>query len=372
VPDLPEKLKKLLDGLLPFLETSPPWLKEWVYVWIILSFITIAVVMVSYLISKINLEQKKSLEYFTIDQPRNDGVIPLGDNRSWSISGKFPLAEYDVSVPPISVDVYKQPEHDRIQHGEVRPDNVWGTWLFEPLKFPGDGSFEIVVSATLNKSHTEHVIQVKCLPKRTAYEESITKVRELRGAKQLSLQTGESVSLPDVYTQLGKLQDQLLREFLSKEHPTDQDLTAALRTVFEALNMLDPVLPLFPDDPNLQNFRASFLKDYAQIMLAQNRTSDAARFLDEATKMFEAIHQQYPHDANAWNGLGTVAAMRGDAAVEQSAAAAIADYRSALFYIDESLKIEPDNQFALSDQKLAQKKLRELEEAAPQHPNGAD
>jgi tetratricopeptide (TPR) repeat protein len=78
----------------------------------------------------------------------------------------------------------------------------------------------------------------------------------------------------------------------------------------------------------------------------QGRAADANRALDESGKMFEAIHQQDPHDPAAWNGLGSVAAIRGD-------------YQTALLYINAALKIKPDYAEAAHDKAAIQRVLRE-------------
>ena len=352
--DVLEKLTKLPDQILPFVETAPPWLKVWIYVWIVLTFLTFATVMVSYLVSKQRVAHEQSLERFTVEQPRDGEEIPLGENRSWAAGGRFPLVAYDMEHPPITIDVYKLPELAPVQHGEVRPDNVLGVWRFEPLKFPNDGAFEIVIGATLGGMRTDHRLEVKCRTKEVAYRNSIEKTRAARDAIQLTPRTRESVSLPDLKNQLYELQYRLYGQYFEKPEPlTPQDLSASLETVLEALNLLDPVLPLFPDDFQLQNFRAYFLKDYAQIVRDQGRTADANRALDESSKMFEAIHQQDPHDPAAWNGLGSVAATRGD-------------YQAALLYINAALEIKPDYAEAAYDKAEIQRVLREQAAAVKQ------
>lgn len=50
--DAPSKFLNLLDHLLPFLAVCPPFLKIWIYVLILLNFITIAGVSVYYLRAK--------------------------------------------------------------------------------------------------------------------------------------------------------------------------------------------------------------------------------------------------------------------------------------------------------------------------------
>jgi len=223
-------------------------------------------------------------------------------------------------------------------------------WRFEPLNFPTDGPFEILIGATLGGRRMEHLLQVQCLTKATAYENSINGDRAIRDAGKPMPRTRDSVSLPELKNQLFELQNRLYEQYFTKSHPSAQDLAVSLETVFEALNLLDPVLPLFPDDYELQNFRAYFLKDYAEIMLDENRQVEANRALDDSATMFEAIHQQNPQDASSWNGLGSVAALRGD-------------YHSALFYIEGALRIAPNYDAALHDRELVLGKLREQQAA---------
>lgn len=134
--ELLDKLTKFPDQILPFVESAPQWLKLWIYILIVLNFVTIATVMVSYLISKQRVVQEQSLERFTLDQPKDGESIPLGDNRTWAVGGKFPLVAYDMAHPPITVDVYKLPDLESVQHGEVRPDNVLGVWRSAAVSSP--------------------------------------------------------------------------------------------------------------------------------------------------------------------------------------------------------------------------------------------
>src|SRR5262249_34641835 len=100
----------------------------------------------------------------------------------------------------------------------------------------------------------------------------------------------------------------------------------------------DPVLPQSPDDFELQNFRAYFLKDYGMVQRDLNHPQEAQTAFREAGKMFEAVRQQKPDDPSAWNGLGSVAALSGD-------------YNTALHYINKALQIQPDYSAAIEDRK---------------------
>jgi hypothetical protein len=80
----------------------------------------------------------------------------------------------------------------------------------------------------------------------------INRNRESRDAGQLTSRTRENVSLPDLKHQLFDLQNRLYTQYFLKQHPAQQDLSVSLETIFEALNLLDPILPLFPNDFDLQ------------------------------------------------------------------------------------------------------------------------
>ena len=64
--------------------------------------------------------------------------------------------------------------------------------------------------------------------------------------------------------------------------------------------------------------------------------------------MFEIIRQQQPEDPAAWNGLGSVALLRGEP-----------DH--ALVYIDRALEIEPDYAAAKHDREIALQMLKRQE-----------
>ena len=95
----------------------------------------------------------------------------------------------------------------------------------------------------------------------------------------------------------------------------------------------------FPNDLWLQQVRAYTFKNYALLMRSLNRMDEFNRGLSEAEKMFEAIRDQDPKEAGAWNGLGSVAAIRGE-------------YQKALVYIDMALEIAPDYEAALQDKEM--------------------
>ena len=80
--------------------------------------------------------------------------------------------------------------------------------------------------------------------------------------------------------------------------------------VNQGLDLVDSALPLWPNNFDLQNARAFFLKNYA--MLDQHlKRPEAKQALDEAKLMFEAVREQKAQDTHAWNGLGSVYLMSG-------------------------------------------------------------
>jgi hypothetical protein len=75
--DVLDRLLKLLDQLLPFLDSAPAWLRMWIYLLIVLNFVTIAGLSVSYLVSKQKRSESESFQHFSIDTPAAQALIPL-------------------------------------------------------------------------------------------------------------------------------------------------------------------------------------------------------------------------------------------------------------------------------------------------------
>ena len=347
--DALNRLMKFLDQLLPFLESSPLWLKYWIYVLIFLNFATIAGLSVSYLISKQQRAEAGSLQYFSIDGPRDSEEIPLGDNRTWMLVGKFPVLTGDQELEHnVTVEVHKLPDREAIpQDGKARISTALGAWRFESAKFAGEGSYEIIATAFVGRNSLWREVIVKCRDKATAYRESIEKDRALRGAPKLAWAKPENISLDQIVNQLFDKQNEFEQRYIR-----DNDPAGALTTVNAALDLVEPVLPLFSDDFVLQDMRAYFLKDYGMIMLRNmGRIADGQRSLDEAGKMFAAVREQKPDDESAWNGLGSVALLRGDP-------------RSALQYIDRALELRPDYPDALIDRQTAIEEIKKQEQSS--------
>lgn len=280
---------------------------------------------------------------FSIVRPNNNDELPLGEDLSWMLEGKFPITDENQDTkgtPNITVEVYRMPGREPIpQNGKPRISTAQGLWHFESAKFAGSGDYEIVVEASLNGWRDFRSISVKCLQKGEAYQQAIIRDREYRNASSLVLATPEDISLPQLYQDLYQLQNQFF-EF----YPGNLD--SALKVVFKTLDILDPVLPIFPNDVYLQNTRAYTFKNYAMVMRDLNRPEEFDRTLKESERMFEVIRQQNPEDAGAWNGLGSIALLRNDP-------------KTALEYIDKALEIMPNYEAAIHDREIALRMLKE-------------
>jgi tetratricopeptide (TPR) repeat protein len=349
VGDALNKLIKLLDQLLPFLESAPTWLRIWVYALIVLNFVTIAGISVAYLISKQARQREATLERFTIDSPAHDELIPLSETNTWTVVGKFPI------IPPgqnpqkaVQVDVLQLPGKEKVPQPGSPQITTEGRWFLYSAKFQGAGSYEIVATATLGDRSDSRSVQVRCKDKASAYRESIENDRKQRGAPPIAWPNAEDGSIPQIESRLGALQEQFYQQYFAKH-----DLPQSLETVNLALNVTEPLLPLFPNDYVLQSFRAYMLKNYALIMRDMGRQRDADRSIEEAAKMFGALYEQSPNDVSVLNGLGDMALWRGDP-------------QTALQYIDKALFLEPGYQEARNDREVALAMIK-AQEKSPQH-----
>jgi hypothetical protein len=318
--------------------------------------LTLAGVFVSYLISKQTQREAASLEHFSIDQPKDNEQIPLGGDRGWTLVGKFPTgAGTPDQAAKITISVINLPSRVLVQKDDSPLiDNVYGRWRFDALKFPGAGSFEIVAVATMGGQQVIRELRVVCVDKEVAFANSVAQDRESRGAAPLIPRSRDEISLPARIRQLFELQYKFYDQYLQQN-----DLKEARETVTAALDLIDPVLPYFPNDLQLQNFRAYFLKDYWMIMRDLGKADEAPWALDAADKMFASVNRQDPQNAGAWNGLGSVAALRGD-------------YETALFYIKRALEIAPHYAEALHDRDEVSRAWEAKKRSAQEHAGAAD
>ncbi len=132
---------------------------------------------------------------------------------------------------------------------------------------------------------------------------------------------------------------------LYAEFDEDQDLyfaaldrspKTALAIAQRTLRRLDRVCPRHPRDARLQITRGYTHKNIAQALKPLGRETEAAEALDRAESTFRTAIAERPRDAGAWNGLGSVAAVRGN-------------LRQAIKYIDKALAIQPTYPAAFQD-----------------------
>jgi tetratricopeptide (TPR) repeat protein len=133
------------------------------------------------------------------------------------------------------------------------------------------------------------------------------------------------------------------RDFFDKL--AQNDLNGALKVTDSALKTLNTLNRNFPDDINVQTYRAYMLKNRAMIMQRQKKPDESNKCLDEAAGIFHNILEKNPKDAASLNGLGSIYALK-------------RDYETALIYIDKALNIQPDYEAAQHDRKLVINMLR--------------
>lgn len=323
---------QFLDEFYKLFKTFPPEFKIWVYILIVLVFLTISASAIFYLRHK----EKLTLQYFSLEQPRNNQEIPMGQRQNWLVQGHFPLVE-DLTMArsaSVEIEVYKLPEYHLVQQtGKSRVSTVEGVWTFEFAKFAGDGSYEIVANGYLAGLTVFRKIKVHCKDKTQAIKNIIAKDRKIRGLDKLEIKTEDEINLDLVSRQLHAKEQEFFTVF-------PNDLTASERVVNEALQTVDEALVVFPHDAYLQNLRAYFFKNYAMVMRNLGRMDEFERGLEEAATMFATILEQKPNDAVAWNGLGSIAILRNDP-------------RRGLYYINRALELIPNYQAAIHDRQIA-------------------
>ena len=189
-------------------------------------------------------------------------------------------------------------------------------------------------------------VPVTCSDKGTAYRQSIEREKRFRqSANIVSLPDG-AVPVDEVVGQYSKLQDEFIAVYVNGPS-TDENLGRALAITNRVLDLLDGVLPLKPEDLQLQIGRAFFLKNYAMVARDLGRAGESALALNEAQLMFQALVKQHPEDTNPWNGLGSVLMLKGHP-------------QEALVYVQKSVDLAPDNPYALRDLETLKRALGEL------------
>lgn len=286
---------------------------------------------------------KSPLEAFEITQPGNGEELPLGENQRWMLEGTLRLAAEPGTTtnnPRMNVKVFKLPERQAVpQGGEMFLSTERGLWRFESATFAGEGTYEVVATVVFDGKSDFQTLTVKCAPKATAYRQAISRDRDSRGVHAVTPVQLNPVELSALKQRVYRMQNEFFRLL-------PHDLDGAATNAIQTLDLLDPVLPSYPNDWYLQNLRAYALKNYAMVMRDRDKPEEFNRALGEAGKMFEVIRQQNPDDPSAWNGLGSVALLRNDPV-------------SALYYIDRALEIRPDYNAAQHDRVIAVQMLEQ-------------
>ncbi|MFO7634710.1 MAG: TIR domain-containing protein [Caldilinea sp.] len=118
----------------------------------------------------------------------------------------------------------------------------------------------------------------------------------------------------------------------------------ALELAQKAQGYLDRVLPLYPQDPYLKVARGYMFKNEGMALARLGRHDESHDALDQGKRIFRTMIAERPLDESAWNGLGSIAAVRGDLA-------------EALRYIDRALEINPGYTYAQQDRQTVQQAM---------------
>jgi tetratricopeptide (TPR) repeat protein len=120
----------------------------------------------------------------------------------------------------------------------------------------------------------------------------------------------------------------------------DRSPGRALSVALATLRKLNRVCPAYPQDTRLQLIRGYTHKNAAMAQQRLGRDGEAQQALAQAWRTFSTAAQERPKDASAWNGMGSVALLRGQP-------------KQALRCIDKALSLVPRYPAALHDRELA-------------------
>ena len=112
----------------------------------------------------------------------------------------------------------------------------------------------------------------------------------------------------------------------------------ALELAQKVLEHLDRISPQYPKDPDLQLLRGYFYKNEAMALRDLGRRAEFNKSLAKADRVFSTMIRERPDDAGAWNGKGSVEALRGN-------------FEKALRHVDKALDIDPSYWAAQQDRK---------------------
>ena len=293
------------------------------------------------------------LACFSVDSPVESEEIPLGENQERVLEGTFPILTANpelIDTSGVDVEVRTHPEGVPVaQKGKCKISHYQGKWWYESAKFAGEGVYDVTATANVGKREDYRRIRIRCTQKDKYYARAIEEDQKIRGVSGLPAMKPQEIDLAQIRWKFENILYQKQNEFF-KYYFAD-DLENASLSVTSTLEIVDQILPeflpAFPNDLWLQQVRAYTFKNYALLMRSQNRIDEFNRGLSEAEKMFKAIRDQDPKEAGAWNGLGSVAALRGE-------------YQKALVYIDMALEIEPNYEAALQDREMIMRLVNKM------------
>ena len=148
--------------------------------------------------------------------------------------------------------------------------------------------------------------------------------------RKIILPTAAQATLESVNQEVYSMQVRYF-EFL------DRNKTAnALELAQKTQSYLNRVMPLHPQNSYLKVTRGYIFKNEAMALLRLERYPEADTALDRGEEIFRTMLDEQPKDAGAWNGLGSIEAVRGN-------------YELALRHIEKALKILPNYPEALQD-----------------------
>jgi hypothetical protein len=137
---------------------------------------------------------------------------------------------------------------------------------------------------------------------------------------------------------LAQIHQQLLAEQERYFDLLGVDPRRALGLARTTMRRLNRVCPRYPQDADLQLTRGYCHKNIAMALQRLGRGDEADLALEQADRTFRTTAVERPDDAGAWNGLGSVAALRGQ-------------LKQALRYVDKALQLVPAYPAALEDRR---------------------